>query len=166
MYQTKKTINGTAYDTYYFETWSGYHHPINPKNPLTYPETQKRSAYYEASYGTYGKEPRLIFFEQIELLREAFPLKEKYWTKKAGDYYYVIQKDKDGNLTLGKEIRIEETLDLKEYILILIEADGRIARSETVQKQPFYSYEYIYNPAGLLLKAIIKNPEKTNVIEF
>ena len=165
VYERQKIINGVPYPTYFFATWSGYEHPVRPELPLIYAETQNKRVYYEASFNMESDEPLFIFFEKIELVREPFELADRDSVREEGDRYFLISRVND-TVVPGRKIRIEDTLDLNEYIHIEFDLDSKAQRSEIVRKKSFFSYEYKYDSNGLLKQVVVVNREGRNVLEY
>lgn len=165
-YKKQKKINGVLRDTYFFKTWGGYHHPIHMQKPLSYAETQKREgyAYYEASLDTSGNHPLLIFVEKFTLHREPIIVDENKLTKgKAGDIYYLYRKQQN-HVILDKEIELDDTFVLKEYVHVLQDTSGRVLKAELARKKFNYSYEYEYDEKGIK-RVTVRYPEDTKVID-
>lgn len=166
-YQRQKIVNGTLRNTYFFERWVGYSHPVILDKPLSYTETQNRGnlGYMEASLNTSGKIPLIILVESYSVRRDSVEIDEKQLGKnQLGEAYYLFHK-RDNRLILEKAVKLEDTFDSKEYLHITFNDKGNIIKSELVWKKWAYSYDYEYEDNGLLRKAIIKNTEGTKILE-
>jgi hypothetical protein len=166
----QKKVDGVLHDTYFFLSWTGYDHPMQMIDPVSYMEIQKIQkdyyAYYEASFNVSKINPLLIFVEKFLLKRVAIPANSKQLENKApGDFYYIIHK-KGEKIILDKEITLEDTINLKEYAHIVLVDNQKITISELVQKNFEWSCAYEYDDRGLLLKVIMKNDtEGTKILE-
>lgn len=162
-YKTQKFINGEKYDTYFFKTWYSYSHPIIPKGPISYTEIQKCDAYYEASYRTDLKEPQLIFFEKFFLQREDFKFPDNLTPKQVGEHYFIVNTGDGDNIVVEKKIDVKETIKHDNYVVILVDQECNLTKSELVKKQFGYSFKYIYDENGLLVKVIVKSSQKAPI---
>ena len=159
-YFSYKKFNNVPCKTYFFDSWSGYSHPVKLQNPLSYSETQDptRSVYYEASFMDKDDAINLfIFLEKIELTRVFIPLKEDLAGNPKNHYYLV--KFANNTANVGKKVDLSDTINHKEYLRIKFNENRKMELCELVRKIFSYSYEYRYDQKGLLKQVIIINSE-------
>lgn len=154
-YKKQKKVNGVLRDTCFFKDFIGYDHPVQMHGPLSYAETQNREfGYLEASIDTSGKIPLLIFVESFFPRRNHIALDEKQLNKeKKGDVYYLFHKYND-HIVLDKEVTLNDTFDVKEYVHVVFDKAGKPTISELIKKEFEWSYLYEYDDNGLLTKVI------------
>jgi hypothetical protein len=155
-YKKQKKVNGIMRDTYFFKDFIGYSHPMQMYGPLTYAETQSRSfGYYEASMDTSGEIPLFIFAEDFDCPeRTPITIRDRHLgTERVGDIYYLFHMYKD-DVLLDKEVKLDDTFGVNEYIHVVFDESHKIIKSEVVKKRFVGSYEYKYDGKGLLMKVI------------
>lgn len=58
---------------------------------------------------------------------------------------------------------MKETIKHDNYVVILVDQEGNLTKSELVKKQFGYSFKYIYDENGLLVKVIVKSSQKAPI---
>lgn len=157
-------IDGQLCDTYFFESWVGYEHPVELAGPVEFHETHKLKVYYEGSLLDDDDAPKLVRVLKWSVSTTPAPLKDTPAGCRAGHNYFEIAESPDGEESVGARITAEAAAETESFLHVEVGDEGDFLGAERIDKEFVYSYTYTYNDAGALTKAVIKNTEGTKVL--
>jgi len=152
----ERDLEGAACEVYFFESWSGYSHPVRPIHPQTYEEAIRKLGYYRAWFCRAGGEARLAMFEGIEQRSTAYlgrlPTDVAYETA----YFRVTGTDDEAQL--GPVLRPPEIFDVQDYVSVTrTPTSGPVAT--LVHARARLRYRYHYGSNGALTRVEITNAD-------
>lgn len=164
-YRLQRTYLGRPCEVYFFGTWTGYSHPVTPRQPLRYREALSRRAFYkayltQAQFGT-----AFVLFKKQMYKRTSVELRVPLASNGTAERYFIVLHEGD-SVMAGKEIAPQEAVDVEEYLYARFPSSVEaLKRVELVQIDGWYSYEYFYNDEGRFVKGVLESERRTTVLE-
>jgi hypothetical protein len=151
-------------EVYFFETWSGYSHPVRPEGPLEFERAMMRAKHYRAWLSRQSDQRLFLQFEGIEQSTEPIagaPRLEKGETLR---FFRAIRTD--GGFAIGEPMSHEEVFDATDYVRSVPGEGGNVLNT-LVHVRLALRFAYHYRPGGSLSKVLITNADgKTNTVEY
>jgi hypothetical protein len=151
-----KQLEGAACEVYFFESWSGYSHPVRPVNPQTYEEAIRKPGYYRAWLCQAGAESRFVMFEGIE--QGSRPYLGRLPTDVADGTAFFRVTGSDNEVQVGPALRLADVFDAQDYVSVTRTRDSASVAT-LVHAKVRLRYRYRYDDNGALTLVEITNAD-------
>ena len=151
-------------EVYFFESWSGYGHPIKPEGPHMYEEAITMPQYYRAWLTNFGTERRLVLFEGIKQIMEPYSDSILEGNPNVLSFWHAVQTD--SGFRIGEKMTIEDVFDAQNYFRFPGSefAGGKALLVRSIVR---LRYRYHYHANGNLLRVEITNADgKVSSIDY
>lgn len=156
----KELIDGVEYETYFFESWSTYAHPVTPVGPQTFENAVRGEVYYRASIREVAGRDQFEHFTKIALHSEPLDLAGLDLTATAGTRFYDVD-ERSGEPWVGGAIDVEAAAGRERFVVIEFDRAGRPVSGRVVRQEVEYAYHYTYEPSGALKEIRIEGADGT-----
>ena len=164
-YRVKRTFRGQPCEVYFFGTWTGYSHPVQPRKPLRFREALLLPAFYKAYMSPAKFGPAFVFFKKQMYERAPIELRVPLHANGVAERFFTFIREGD-SIVAGREIEAQDAVDSDEYLHAGFPPGVDAVRNvELVRVDDGYSYEYFYNDEGVLLKAVLESERRMTVLE-
>lgn len=156
----KELIDGVEYETYFFESWSTYAHPVTPVGPQTFENAVRGGVYYRASIRQVAGRDQFEHFTKIALHSEPLDLARLDLTGAAGTRFYDVD-EWSGEPRVGEALDVEAAVGRERFIAIEFDGQGRPVNGRVISQQLEYAYHYAYEPSGALKEIRVEGADGT-----
>ncbi|HLA80923.1 MAG TPA: hypothetical protein VJP78_04715 [Thermoleophilia bacterium] len=165
-YRLPRTFRDQPCELYFFQSFSGYSHPVKPVKPLSWREALTRQGFCKAYMCAAKFGPALVFFKGQSFDRSPVELSVPLRSNAVSERFFAVVREGE-SIALGKEIEPQRAVDSDEYLrAVFPQGTEALHRVELVKIAAWYSYEYFYDEDAVIVKAIIRNDRHTNVLEL
>lgn len=150
---------------YFFGRWSGYAHPVRPRDPLPWLEALAGKDHCQALYCRRGSAELMVAFRAVGYTRSRWTGRAPMRPPSGEDRYYQVAHAGD-QISLGSEMAPSAAAIADAYVLFSWTKEGQTSRAEIIEAVQRYRYDYTYNEKGRLLRVLIVNAERTTVLDY
>lgn len=146
------SVDGTPHEVYFFRSWTGYAHPVEPMGAMYLEEALQRDGYFRAWMRGESETRRFVFFEGVDLRTTKTGLTaETIDPSEPLVFFRAIGSEAE--LTVGPRVTPADMLALDAFLV----GPGDGSQPLTHLEQTVgLSYRYEYRPDGSLSRVIIK----------
>lgn len=152
---------GVMYDAYLFKSWTSYAHPVRPRDPITYIESQERQGYGVVLFGKGATKDLIIEFTAVQLERRPLDTQPAVFSP-SGFYRARVS---NGHVEAVDPVPLEATVDLDQYVRHTVSSGGD-PKYQVVTKKLAYSFLYTYREGAALARVAIRKPGSESVLEY
>jgi len=157
--------DGGACDLYFFRAWTGYAHPVRPRDPLTWREALAGAGHCQVTFCDPGDGPRIVVVRSVGYQRVPWRGPTPPQAEGGADRY--LEAVREGELVrAGKALGAAAAAETAEFLFFRWGEDGRLDRSELVSTPTWIRYGYTYGDGGKLRRVLIANPERTSTLDY
>lgn len=156
---------GRACEIYFFRSWSGYAHPVRPVDPVPWTEALSGEGHCQALYCGDANGARLEAFRAVSYSRTPWRGSPPARVGAGADHYFQVIPDGEV-IRVGRELDPASAAEADAFLFVRWRNSGQLDRAEVAAVSRWYRYEYAYDGAGRLLRAVIRNPERTTQLDY
>ena len=141
----------------YFKSWSSYHIPMRPVEPIKYNDTEPFVSYYLAFYD--GENNLIKFIKYLRKSQSAGSIALVQMRKPKTTLYFEAVTNTEDRLSFGNEIDFSSTENSSVYYKGVVDDEGRSVNLELIQKTEFFTDEYRYWPNKKLKERVMRKKD-------
>lgn len=153
--------NGEMYDAYLFKSWTSYAHPVRPRDPITYVESQERQGYGVVVFGKGVTKGLIIEFTAVQLERRPLDISPAAYSPSG----YYLARESNGHFGAVDPVPLEGTVAVDQYVRRTVSSGGE-PEYQVVTKKLAYSFLYTYRENAVLARVAIRKPGSESVLEY
>jgi hypothetical protein len=164
-FRLPSSLDGRPCDVYFFESWSGYAHPVKPEKPLPYRAALKRSGFCRAYLLPSPEGPLMVRFKCVRYARTRVSVDVPGLQTANVERYFEVTRGKD-DVRAGREMTASLAIEAEEFLSISPSQQGKSTyEAELAKIEHWYVYDYQYD-RGELVRAVIDNGSRKNTLEM
>jgi hypothetical protein len=156
-------LDGTACDTFLFQRWSGYSHPVRPIGPITYRAALAKKGFCRAYLGPKSEGGLILRVKCVGYQRSAIALSAPVRAHRGDERYYAVESVGE-SVRAGKELTAFEAIESAEFLRVVFSDGDETFSGERVKVKDWYLFDYQYD-RDVLRRVIVDNGTRREEFE-